>query len=572
MELLKEKIKENSLKFTLSILCAVISTIINLLSYIFLSVIVRKLVLGVNDLSFYKKQILYIVLLLILKELFANISTSISHEAAFKSLRDIRRKISDKLFVMPLGEVLRKNSGTLKNIIIDQVDHCEMTLAHIVPEVTSNIIGPILLLIYMFTLDYRLTLLSLIPLALGMLSIFSIMNKDYKENYQKSVKLGQRMNDSIVEYINGVEVIKAFNQKDSSYKKFRNAVYDNARLYYDWMKSCNIRFSTGRMLSPMGLITIIPFGILFYLRGSLDLATFISLIVLSFGTVEGVLKVMNYMDDMARISTIFGEVEGVLNSKELIRTDKKLPKTFDIEFKNVDFSYEKDEKVIDNLNLNITSGTAVALVGPSGSGKSTITKLLAGFFDVDKGDIRIGNVSIKDISLEKLSELISYVSQDNYLFDMSVMDNIRVGKPDATDEEVIEVIKKSGCYDFIKNLKDSFYTVVGEGGCHLSGGEKQRISIARAMIKDTPIVILDEATSYIDPENEGLIQDSISKLVKGKTLIMIAHRLRTITDVDKIFLIKDGRLEDSGSHLELLDKSVVYQNMFNALMKGENND
>ena len=239
--------------------------------------------------------------------------------------------------------------------------------------------------------------------------------------------------------------------------------------------------------------------------------------------------------------------------------------------KNVDFSYEKDKQVLNNINLNIEEGSVNALVGESGSGKSTIAKLISGFWDVDSGSISIGNLNIKDMSLEKLSTIISYVAQDNFLFDMSIKDNIRIGNENASDEEIIEVCKKSACHDFIMKLSDGYDTRVGEAGKHLSGGERQRISIARAMIKNAPIVILDEATSYIDPENEALIQDAISELVKGKTLIIIAHRLKTITDVDNIFVIKNGELVCKGSHEELLKESKDYHELWETTLKGEEN-
>ena len=229
----------------------------------------------------------------------------------------------------------------------------------------------------------------------------------------------------------------------------------------------------------------------------------------------------------------------------------------------------KKKKVIDDISLEIEEGSTAALVGSSGSGKSTLAKLIAGFWNVDKGTIKIGGVETRDMSLEKLSSLISYVSQDNFLFDMSVRNNIRIGKKDASDDEVEEIAKKSGCHDFVMKLTNGYDTIVGEGGGHLSGGERQRISIARAMLKDAPIVILDEATSYMDPENEAIIQGAIGNLVKGKTLLIIAHRLKTITDSDRIFVIKDGKLDSYGKHAELIQKSSLYKQMAEASTRGE---
>nr|WP_256254732.1 ATP-binding cassette domain-containing protein [Treponema phagedenis] len=276
------------------------------------------------------------------------------------------------------------------------------------------------------------------------------------------------------------------------------------------------------------------------------------------------------MDDLARVGTITGEIESILNARELSHSEESVSiNNHTIEFTDVNFSYEKDKKVIDNLNLKINEGDVTAFVGPSGGGKSTIAKLIAGFWDTDAGEITIGGANLKEIPLSQLSDLISYVSQDNFLFDMSVLENIRIGNPNASDSEVKEIAKKSGCEKFILELENGYDTLVGEGGGHLSGGERQRISIARAMLKNAPIVILDEATSYIDPENESIMQEAIGNLVQNKTLIIIAHRLRTITDADKIFVIQGGHIESSGTHQELLEKSSLYSDMWNAAIKGD---
>ncbi|CEM62888.1 ABC transporter ATP-binding protein [Treponema phagedenis] len=570
MNLIKRYVQKNKGKYIASIFFAVVGVIMDLAAYIILSKIIAALITGSTDAGFYGKNILYILLILVLKEIFAGTSTTISHTATFKSLKEIRKEIARKLFKMPLGDILNQSSGKLKNIIVDQVDHMETTLAHVIPEATANIVGPAILLIYMFILDWRLALLSLIPLIIGMLAIMSVMNESYKKNYKESVELGQNMNNAIVEYVGGVEVIKTFNQSETSYKKYSDAVYDNARFYYNWMKGCMMQVSIGRFISPMGLLTILPFGVFFYIRGTIALTALIQLIILSFGTVSGILKVMNFMDDLARVGTITGEIESILNARELSHSEESVSiNNHTIEFTDVNFSYEKDKKVIDNLNLKINEGDVTAFVGPSGGGKSTIAKLIAGFWDTDAGEITIGGANLKEIPLSQLSDLISYVSQDNFLFDMSVLENIRIGNPNASDSEVKEIAKKSGCEKFILELENGYDTLVGEGGGHLSGGERQRISIARAMLKNAPIVILDEATSYIDPENESIMQEAIGNLVQNKTLIIIAHRLRTITDADKIFVIQGGHIESSGTHQELLEKSSLYSDMWNAAIKGD---
>lgn len=572
MDLLKKYVKENKIQYFISVLFAILGVISNLFVYIILSDLIISLIDGNQDLNYYMQKICLIFFCLLIKEIFMSLSTMISHKVAYQIIRDIRKNLMEKLFKMPLGDILNESTGKLKDIIVNQVDNTETTLAHIIPEMTANLVGPVILFIYMLVLDYRLSLISLVPLVIGGFFMSGPM-KRMKVKFPQAVKIGQDMNNSIVEYINGIEVIKTFNQGEKSYKKYSENVYKKANYYYNWMGENTRDYAISMSIAPVGILTIIPFGLYLLMKGSLDGGVFLTLIILSFGTIQNIMRVMTFEDDLGRISTIFGEIKNILSGRELSHESKnKDIKDYNIELKNVDFSYEKDRQVLNNLNINIKEASTNALVGESGSGKSTIAKLIAGFWDTDAGSISIGNVDIKDMSLEKLSSLISFVSQDNFLFDMSIKDNIRIGNKEASDEEIIEVCKKSACHDFIMNLSDGYDTKVGEAGGHLSGGERQRISIARAMIKNVPIVILDEATSYIDPENEALIQDAISELVKGKTLIVIAHRLKTIINVDKIFVIKNGELVAQGNHDELLQSSEDYLNLWETALKGEKND
>lgn len=571
MDLLKKYIKRNKAPYFISVLFAILGVISNLFVYIILSKMIISLIDGSQDFYYYINKIFLILSCLIIKEVFMFLSTMISHKTAYQIIRDIRKSLMEKLFNMPLGDILNESTGKLKDIIVNQVDNTETTLAHMIPEMTANLIGPIILFVYMLILDYRLSLISLIPLVIGGFFMTGPM-KRMKVKFPQAVKIGQDMNNSVVEYINGIEVIKTFNQGEKSYRKYRDNVYKKANYYYDWMGENTRDYAISMSIAPVGILTIIPFGLYFCMNGSLDGGVFLTLIILSFGTIQNIMRVMTFEDDIGRMSTIFEEIKNILSARELSHKNENLDiKNYNIEIKNVDFSYEKDKQVLNNININIEEGSVNALVGESGSGKSTIAKLISGFWDVDSGSISIGNVNIKDMSLEKLSTVISYVAQDNFLFDMSIKDNIRIGNKNASDEEIIEVCKKAACHDFIMKLSDGYDTRVGEAGKHLSGGERQRISIARAMIKNAPIVILDEATSYIDPENEALIQDAISELVKGKTLIIIAHRLKTITDVDNIFVIKNGELSCKGSHEELLKESKDYHDLWETALKGEEN-
>lgn len=572
MGLIKQYINKYKGIYAQSVILAVLSVISGVGAYWFLANLIIQLFSGNKDLKQYGSYCVYIFVSLLIKEALAAWSTSVSHKGTFFSLRNIRKDISNKLFRMPLGDIINIPSGKLKNIIVDQVDSMETTLAHIVPEMTANLVGPILLLVYVFILDWRLGLLSLVPMVIGMVIMKSVMN-GYGAKYGESVEINQNVNNTVVEYINGIEVIKTFNQSDKSYRKYSDAVNKNASFYYNWMKSCQWGVSAYSNIAPMSLITILPFGVLFYINGTIEITNLIGIIVLSFAIVENILTASNFIDDLSRIGTITTEIGSILNSKELEqgKVSKKL-NNYNIKFNNVSFGYEEDKNIIENMDLFINAKEVTAFVGPSGGGKSTITKLIAGFWDVNKGEILIGGENLKNISLSQLSKTISYVSQDNYLFDLSVRENIRIGNPKASNEEVERLAKASGCDTFIKGLERGYDTIVGDAGGHLSGGERQRIAIARAMLKNAPIVILDEATAYMDAENESIIQEAISNLVKGKTLILVAHRLRTISNVDKIFVIKNGAIEGVGTHNSLLNSSEVYKEMWVATMKEDNDD
>ena len=465
---------------------------------------------------------------------------------------------------MPMGDIQNTPSGYYKDIIVDHVESMEVTLAHLLPEVTANILVPILLIVYLAVLDWRMAFVSLITLPVGMF-FMSMPMRTYAKKYAGSVAVSKRMNQTIVEYLNGIEVIKAFNQGGKSYGKYVEAVKDNATYFYDWMKSCQLSMSAYQAICPSTMVAVLPIGFLFYMQGSLPAPEFITIIILSLGIIGPLLTSMNYTDSLAIVGTTVSEIESILASPEINRSNSwKDLKEHTVEINHLSFSYNKDKQILKDISAVMRPGTTTALVGPSGSGKSTIAKLLAGFWDVEEGQISIGGVDLKKIPLAQLATVISYVSQDNYLFDDTIMENIRIGKKDASDEEVIEVAKITGCDEFIRKLENGYQTIAGGKGDHLSGGERQRIAIARAMLKDAPIIILDEASAYIDPENEYVIQKALSKLVCGKTVIVIAHRLSTITASEQIIVLNDGVIKAAGTHRELLETSPLYMKMWNA--------
>lgn len=552
-------------KYIISIILAILGVAAGIIPYFAVARMLVALLDGNRELSFYAGCCLTAAVGYLLKVLFSIWSTSVSHTATFEVLKEMRKKLLSKLSRLPMGVILDTPSGRLKNTIVDRVEGLETTMAHMIPEISANMLIPIVLLLYLFTLDWRMALITLITLPLGMCFVM-IMFRTYPAKYEGSIQASRQMNNAVVEYVNGIEVIKAFNQSAKSYKKYTDAVNYDASYFYNWMKSCQWPMAAYTAICPATLLTVLPLGFLFYAGGSLTVTDFITVIIVSLGIIGPILAASNYMDSIAALGTVVGEVCEILDAEELNRPNQEVPlKDLTIRLEQVKFSYHTDqEEILHGIHLVIEPGTVTALVGPSGSGKSTIAKLIAGFWDVKSGDIMLGGCSLKQIPQKQLAENIAYVSQDNYLFDDTVRENIRMGRKEATDAEVEKAARDAGCDEFIRELENGYDTRVGGAGGHLSGGERQRIAIARAMLKNAPIVILDEATAYLDPENEAILQSAIGKLVAGKTLIVIAHRLSTITNSDKIVVVKDGQIQSIGTHDELLEKSPLYQEMWSA--------
>ena len=547
-----------------SVIFAVIGVFFSLIPYILMGDMVKKLLSGERNFNIYLMEGIWMAVLWIFRVVFHTLSTNTSHRTTFKLISNVRILLIDKLSRLPLGTVQGMPSGELKNIICERTDSMEPILSHVIPEFTANLCAPIMLFIYIMAIDWRMALSSLATLPIAAIAIIW-MFKDSNEQFQNTQTKTKILNDTAVEYIGGIEVIKAFGKAESSYERFVDAAKENASSFIEWMRSCIIPFSIGIVIAPATLLSVLPIGAIFTMNGSLNLTDYIMIVILSCGLITPLITVMSYSDDITKASSIFKEIDDILNLMELKRpeTSKNLPMTHDITLNNVCFGYGEKE-VLHNFNLNIPNGSVTALVGPSGSGKSTVARLIASLWDVHDGNIKIGGVDIRDISLSDYNEQIAYVSQDSFLFNTSIRENIRMGKPSASNEDVENIARKSGCYDFIMNLENGFDTIVGGSGAHLSGGERQRISIARAMLKNAPILILDEATAYTDPENEAVIQRSVSELSKEKTLIVIAHRLSTITNADQIVVIKDGNIEAKGTHIELLNSSNLYKNMWEA--------
>lgn len=423
----------------------------------------------------------------------------------------------------------------------------ETTLAHLFPEMTANIAAPVLTILYLFVLDWRLALLSLVVFPVAFFFMMTVMG-GYGKDYAGAVQATTEMSTTLIEYINGIEVIKAFNQGSKSYAKLTDKVRYNAQYYVNWMKKSQLGMAMAYGFFPAQMLTILPVGWLLYLHGSLTAETFLTVIVLALGMAAPIVAAFNFVDTLAQVGTTVGQVDEILNAEE--QQHSTTPVTFaghDIVLDHVSFDYHDDKEILHDVSLSIPAGRMTALVGPSGSGKSTIAKLAAGFWDVKTGSITLGGRDLKDIPLQQLYEQTAFVSQDNYLFDDTVRENIRMGRLNATDAEVEAAAHAAG-----------YNTVIGEGGASLSGGEKQRISIARAMLKDAPIVILDEATANVDPENEDRLQKAIEALTRDKTIIMIAHRLKTVCHADQILVVDHGRIVQQGTHEQLIGQPGIY--------------
>lgn len=547
-----------------SVTLALFGVAASFIPYLIIADIVEKLIDGVREPGYYITQVVMMAVAWLIRIVLHNLSTTLSHVATFNVLGGIRTQVCDKLSRIPLGSVLDDNSGSYKNIIVERIDSMETTLAHIIPEFTANIILPIVMFVYIMTIDWRLGLGNLLSAVIGLIFASGMMARS-KGEFEVTIQKTKYLNDTAVEYINGIEVIKAFGKTGSSYEKFVNAAREGADCFIKWMRKC-IWFQAGMMsFMPATFLGVLPIGLILVKNGNLQPESFITCIILSAGLIAPLLVAFSYVDDMAKMKTIFGEVTEILEREDMERPAeiKEKPHGSDIVLKDVRFTY-KDKEVLHGINMEIKQGEVNAIVGPSGSGKSTIARLIDSLWDVNEGQITYGGVDIRKLPLDYYMGQIAYVAQDNFLFDMSVMENIRLGKKGASDEDVINAAKACGCHDFIMGLENGYDTQVGGAGGHLSGGERQRICIARAMLKDAPVVIMDEATAYTDPENEALVQESVAKLVQGRTLIVIAHRLSTIQTADKIFVINDGRVEDCGTHDDLLGRCMLYKKMWEA--------
>ena len=546
----------------LSVLLAIMSVVGGLVPYVAVYQILLLLIEGTQTIQHLLFWIAIAAAGYIALTVFHAISSYFSHRAAYHILEEIRLQLAERLIRAPLGHILNQPVGKIKNVIIDRVETLELPLAHIIPEGISNLLLPIGVFIYMLTIDYRLALAALITVPVALI-VYAFMMRNFNTQYQHYMDASNHVNSVIVEYVEGIEVIKTFNQTNASYEKFTYAITDFKNYTMQWFRSTWPWMSLGNAILPSTLVGTLPIGLWLYYQGAINPAQLIICLILSMGLIYPLMKFTVFVNDFKAIEYAIDDTKAYLNLESLPITEEATTlEQYDIALNDISFSYNDEQNVLHHLSLIIPEKSYTALVGPSGSGKSTIAKLLARFWDVTDGSITIGHTNIQDIHPNELAKKISYVAQDNFLFKTSLFENIRMGNPQASDEEVYRAARLARCDTFIARLENGYDTDSGEAGNKLSGGEKQRIAIARAILKDAPIIILDEATAFTDPENEAEIQKAFNELAKDKTLIVIAHRLSTIKHADQIVVLKDGSIHKIGTHNELLAANELYQTLW----------
>lgn len=554
-------VSERNSKMRISILLAVLGEMFGIVPFLMVALLADELYRGTATIQ----RVLFFsgiaAICQLIKMLLTWRSSLMSHKISFTILKNIREAITDRMVKVPMGVMLETPTGTFKNLIVDNVAKLEDSMAHFMPELPSNIAAPLCSILLIFILDWRMGLASLITIPLGIL-FFAAMMRGYGPRMENYMRSANDMNSSLVEYVSGIQVIKAFNRSASSYGKYSKSVNYFHDSTMEWWSQCWFWNAAARAVLPSTLLGTLPVGAWLYMEGTLSLPVFLISLVVPLGFVAPLMKVSEAMEQVSMIKGNLEQVTAFLKTPELVRPSEPVSlgeRTY--QFEDVHFGY-KETEVLHGISFQTRPGTMTAIVGPSGSGKSTIAKLMAGFWDVTSGSVRFGGQDIRQIPFEQLMGEISYVAQDNFLFDKSIRENIRMGNPAATDEEVEDAAKAANCHDFIMQLEQGYDTLAGDAGDRLSGGERQRITIARAMLKPSSVVILDEATAYADPENEALIQQAISKLVAGKTLIVVAHRLNTIRNADQILVVANGNIAGRGTQEELLRECPIYQKMW----------
>lgn len=554
-------------KMHASIFFACIGESLGFASYFFAAYMAKNIFVNKFDLREIWMYAALTLLCLILQKGLTCLSSIKSHRISFTILRNIRQKLGEKLEKAPLGYVEALPIGHYKALIVERVGSLEDWIAHVMPEMPSRMLHPILATLILSFVDWRLGLACFAGLPFIVLGMMLMFYKREERMYTW-MNSNQDLNSRVVEYVNGINVIKAFGQANSSYEKFTASV----KYYFEstliWWKSSWISMAVLFAFINSPIIGTLPMGVYLYGKGQITLWTLILALILPLAIIPNVFQLIMSMELYSMIETNWRMIRKVMALPEMIRPKEEVSldpnKTF--EFKEVNFSYEEGIEVLHKANFSVKHKEIFAIVGESGSGKSTIAKLMSGYFDATEGEISYGGVNVKNIPVKQLMKEVTYVAQDNFLFDTSLRDNLRIAKPNATEEEIQRALKLAQCEDLVARLPKGLDSDAGDCGNLLSGGERQRFTLARAMLSDARCIILDEATAYADPENEAKIQEALSYLIKDKTLIVVAHRLHTIVGAYAIMVLNKGNIDSIGKHEELLEKSRVYQKLWKHYM------
>ena len=562
---------ENKKYLVSAIICLLISTVFSILPFYFLNTLLVDLLEGDFVFKTATTVAMLVGVALVLKAVFFGAGLGLSHIGAFNTLYNIRTQFAKNMAKHPMGHIMDEGTGKYKKSFVEDISALESALAHMIPEGIPYICGVILTIVAIFFTDWRLGLAILVMIPISM-SPMAYMMKVGLEKLPAFYEARDVLNLSIVEYVSGMEVIKIFNKTDKSYDKLEKSVLDAKDYSLEW---CRVTWKAMAVLNamlPCTLLLPLPIATYLFMKDSIGLSELTLVIMLALSLGEPLLKLINFMPSIPMLSFSINKVESVFVHEDVESGDyNQMSTNFDVAFNDVRFAY-KDKEVIKGINLSIPQNSICAFVGPSGGGKSTLAKLLMHFWDLKEGNITIGGKKLTEFTFENLMNHISYVSQENTLFEGTVFENIAIAKEGITKEEVIKACQDAKCHDFIMALEHGYETNVGNLGGKLSGGERQRITIARAMIKDAPIVVLDEATAFADAENEYLIQVALSKLLVGKTVIIIAHKLHTITAANQIVVLKNGEIEMTGTHETLLTESDTYKKLWEQNQKSVNWD
>lgn len=554
--------------------------IANVVPYFFLYQLIVPLTQGeLPEFQFVMVRVAAIFVCLALYAILYSRGLAFSHISAYNTLKNIRISLKDKLEKQPLGNIKELGTGQIKRVFTDDIDQIELLLAHAIPEGIANVTIPCVVLLAMFIVDWRLALLTLATVPLGILAMSMMMKAGMSKMgaYYESAK---KMNNTIIEYVNGMEAIKVFNKDGDSFRRFGEAVRGYRDFTLDWYKVCWPWMALYNSILPCLALFTLPFGGILVLGGKIALSQLILVLCMSFAVGPAILRALSFGGKIPQLNYKIAELEKMMNGEPVKDGTKAFEgKNYDVEFKNVKFSYDRhpedsnshpelvsgsSSEVLHGINLSLKQGTTTALIGESGSGKSTLAKLLVHFYDLDSGSISIGGQNITDMTIEALNNQISYVAQEQFLFNTSLYENILIGCPDATREEVLDAAHRAQCDEFLARFPKGIDTMAGDSGKQLSGGERQRISLARAILKNAPVIVLDEATAFMDPENEEKMNAAIAEIVKDKTVIVIAHRLSSIKNADKICVLKAGNVIAEGTHETLSKNCEEYQKLWKA--------